>query len=96
MIRFEHVTKTYRLHRGEKTILRDCVADFPAGSRVGVLGMNGAGKSTLLRLIAWSESPNAGRILRRGWCRFPWASPALSIPCIRPVRTSGFWRGSMA
>ena len=40
-----------------------------AGERVGVLGPNGAGKSTLLRLLAGTEAPNAGEVMRGGRVR---------------------------
>jgi len=71
MIQFDRVNKVYKAKEERRVILDDCDAVFPAGSRVGVLGMNGAGKSTLLRLIAGSEAPTRGKIIRRGRVSFP-------------------------
>jgi len=71
MVRFEAVRKTYKLKQGQRVVLDRCEAVFPTGSKVGILGMNGAGKSTLLRLIAGSEHPNRGRIVRQGRVSFP-------------------------
>lgn len=70
MIEFMEVSKFYPVKRGRKTILERVSFQFPDHQNVGVLGRNGAGKSTLLRLIAGSELPDAGQILRRG--KFSW------------------------
>lgn len=64
MIRFENVTKRYKLGSGQKTILERASFTIPRGKSLGVLGVNGAGKSTLLRMISGNELPNSGRIIR--------------------------------
>ena len=66
MIRFENVTKRYRLKSGVKTILENASFEIPRGRSLGVLGVNGAGKSTLLRLVSGNELPDRGRISRDG------------------------------
>lgn len=70
MIEFIEVSKFYPVKRGRKIILDQASFKFPENKNIGVLGRNGAGKSTLLRLIAGSELPDTGRILRRG--KFSW------------------------
>ncbi len=70
MIEFVEVSKFYPVKRGRKTILEDVSFQFPERQNIGVLGRNGAGKSTLLRLIAGSELPDEGQILRKG--KFSW------------------------
>lgn len=64
MIALEHVSKAYPTKAGPKTILADVSLRLPRGRSVGLLGVNGAGKSTLLRLIAGTERPDRGRIVR--------------------------------
>jgi len=49
---------------GTKTVLRDISLGFFYGAKIGVLGLNGAGKSTLLRIMADSEEPSDGRVVR--------------------------------
>ena len=72
MIEFRNVTKTYELKGGKhNTILDNVSFKFPNKQNIGVLGVNGAGKSTLLRLIAGSEFPDSGRILRKGKYSWP-------------------------
>lgn len=56
---------------GQRNILEATTMAFPEGRRVGILGPNGAGKSTLLRLIAGSETPDAGVVRRFGRVSFP-------------------------
>lgn len=64
MIRFENVTKRYRLKNGVKSILEKASFEIPRGRSLGVLGVNGAGKSTFLRMISGNELPDKGRVLR--------------------------------
>lgn len=71
MIRFENVCKSYRLTHGRRVVFDNVNVTFPAGCRIGVLGINGAGKTTLLRLISGSEEPDRGRIVKRGRISFP-------------------------
>ena len=47
MIRFEHVTKTYRTNIG----LDDVSVDIEKGDFVFLVGPSGAGKSTFIKLI---------------------------------------------
>lgn len=71
MITLEHLTKTFRLHGVEKTVLRDATMAFPTGKSVALLGRNGAGKSTLLRMIAGTLAPTAGRVRQAGSVSWP-------------------------
>ena len=71
MIRFENVCKSYPLRKGRRVVLDNVSVTFPQGCRIGILGNNGAGKTTLLRLIAGSEEPDRGRIIKRGRVSFP-------------------------
>jgi capsular polysaccharide transport system ATP-binding protein len=82
MIRLQNVAKSYRLREGRKVVLRNITATFP-GTNVAILGANGAGKSTLLRLIAGTEPPDSGDILRQG--RISW-----------PLGFSGSFNGTMS
>lgn len=52
------LTKTY----GSLEIFTGVDLAIDRGSRVVVLGLNGAGKTTLLRLLAGTESPDAGAL----------------------------------
>ena len=70
MIRLENVVKSYRLREGRKVVLRNLTATFRK-TNVAILGANGAGKSTLLRLIAGTELPDSGTILREGRISWP-------------------------
>ncbi len=72
MIEFRNITKTYELSGGKRnTILDDVSFKFPDKMNIGVLGVNGAGKSTMLRLIAGSEYPDSGKIIRQGKYSWP-------------------------
>jgi capsular polysaccharide transport system ATP-binding protein len=64
MIRFEQVSKTYRIRKFQKQVLRDVSFSIDRGDSIGVCGANGAGKSTLMRLIAGVEGATDGRITR--------------------------------
>ena len=49
---------------GSRSVLREVTLGVSAGDRVGIVGRNGDGKSTLLRLIAGTETPDAGAVTR--------------------------------
>ncbi|WP_299872007.1 ABC transporter ATP-binding protein [uncultured Cocleimonas sp.] len=70
MIEFRNVNKAYDMANGQNIVLKNVNFKFPERKNIGVLGVNGAGKSTLLRLIAGSEYPDSGRIIRKG--RYSW------------------------
>ena len=84
MIRFEHVTKTYK---GSVTALRDVALDIPKGEFVFLVGPSGSGKSTFLRLLLHEEQPDTGRIWVAGKDinrLAPWKVPYLrrNIGCV--------------
>ena len=67
MLDIKSVGASYGQHRALTTInLR-----VKKGEIVVILGSNGAGKSTLLHMIAGSEPPTAGRVLRECRCSWP-------------------------
>ncbi|MCA0042073.1 ABC transporter ATP-binding protein [Celeribacter litoreus] len=72
MVRFDHVSKGYRTTQGqEKVILANCAFSFPSGKKTGLLGRNGAGKSTVLKIIAGTQTPDDGRVVRDGSVSWP-------------------------
>lgn len=70
MIRFQAVRKAYRVNGGRKIVLRNLDLTLPRAN-IGILGGNGAGKSTLLRLIAGTELPDSGKVIRQGRISWP-------------------------
>ncbi|WP_375428385.1 ABC transporter ATP-binding protein [uncultured Sphingomonas sp.] len=64
MIRFENVSKTYRLRKFERLVFSDLNFTIERGESIGICGANGAGKSTLMRMLAGVEHPTGGRITR--------------------------------
>jgi ATP-binding cassette subfamily F protein 3 len=58
MLQLSGVSKSY----GAQTILADVSFIVNRGERVGLIGPNGCGKTTLLRIIAGSESADAGSV----------------------------------
>jgi cell division transport system ATP-binding protein len=84
MIRFEHVTKTYK---GSVTALKDVSIDIPKGEFIFLVGPSGSGKSTFLRLLLREEQPEQGRVLVAGRDVnriAPWKIPYLrrNIGCV--------------
>jgi len=51
-----------KIHKPQKTVLKDIYLSFFYGAKIGVLGLNGAGKSTLLRIIAGEDQEYLGKI----------------------------------
>jgi capsular polysaccharide transport system ATP-binding protein len=64
MIRMDDVSKVYRIHTGDITILDRVNLELPFGRRLGILGRNGAGKSTMIRLLSGAERQSSGEINR--------------------------------
>jgi sulfate-transporting ATPase len=58
VIEFDGVRKAY----GDRLLMDGATFRVPAGAIVGIIGPNGAGKSTLFRMIAGTETPDAGTI----------------------------------
>ncbi|SDE59522.1 ABC transporter ATP-binding protein [Ruegeria marina] len=71
MIRFEHLTKSFRV-RGERKIVLDAIdMTLPSGKSVALLGRNGAGKSTLLQIVAGTMRADSGRVSSNGSISWP-------------------------
>ena len=71
MIRFERLTKSFRIRGARKVVIDDQTLRLPGGTAVAVLGRNGAGKSTLLQLVAGSLRPDRGAVIREGLVSWP-------------------------
>ncbi|KUF08952.1 ABC transporter ATP-binding protein [Pseudoponticoccus marisrubri] len=71
MIRFENLTKSYRVDGERKVVIDNLNAVLPTGTSLALLGRNGAGKSTLLQLIAGTILPDSGRIVSDGTISWP-------------------------
>ncbi|MGM9402886.1 ABC transporter ATP-binding protein [Aliiroseovarius sp. KMU-71] len=64
MIELVGVSKSYSLKGVHKLILDDVSYAFPSRRNIAIMGRNGAGKSTLMRMLAGTELPDRGRIIR--------------------------------
>lgn len=71
MISFQNVFKFYRTQKTLKIVLDHISFRLDKGVSYGIMGINGAGKSTLMRLIAGTEMPNSGRIVRESRVSWP-------------------------
>lgn len=82
MVELIDIYKAYTLKGIRKVIFENLNLRFEAGRNIAIMGPNGAGKSTLLRLVAGTEQPDAGRVVRR--VRVSW-----------PLGFAGGFNGSM-
>ena len=57
-IKIDRLSKAY----GEKQVLKDFCAEFPARQTTVLMGPSGCGKTTLLRILAGLERPDSGTI----------------------------------
>ncbi len=71
MIRFENLTKSFRVRGERRVVIDNLTATLPTGKSLALLGRNGAGKSTLLRLLAGTMRPDSGQIISDGRISWP-------------------------
>ena len=71
MIRFENLTKTFRVRGEQQVVIDNLTLTLPTGRSLALLGRNGAGKSTLLQMIAGTMRPDSGRIVSDGTISWP-------------------------
>ncbi len=76
LISLESISKSYP----ETPVLAEVSLGIGRRQRIGVIGRNGSGKSTLLRVIAGTEEPDAGRIVRSAGLRVASLSQDPSFP----------------
>ncbi len=62
MIRFEHVSKTFKNQSGSLIAVNDVSLQIEKGEVFGIIGYSGAGKSTMLRMINQLEKQDGGKI----------------------------------
>lgn len=70
MIDLIDLEKRYRVRDTHKVIMNKITMHLPR-KNIAIMGANGAGKSTLLRMIAGSEHPDSGEIVRHVRVSFP-------------------------
>jgi capsular polysaccharide transport system ATP-binding protein len=64
MIQLNKVFKFFKTERHTKIVLDHVSTVFDTSHSYGILGVNGAGKSTTLKIIAGTQLPNSGRVIR--------------------------------
>lgn len=62
MIRFEHVSKTFKSKKNTVQAVKDVSFSIEKGEIFGIIGFSGAGKSTLVRCINLLEVPTEGNV----------------------------------
>jgi ATP-binding cassette subfamily F protein uup len=60
ILSLENVSKNY----GIKPLFENVTIGLEDTDKIGIIGANGSGKTTLLRVIAGTETPDAGRVVR--------------------------------
>lgn len=76
ILNIEHISKVY----GEKVIFDDISYGIHEGDKIGIIGINGTGKTTLLRMIAGTEEPDEGQIIRQNGLKITFLSQHPSFP----------------
>lgn len=71
MIRFENLTKSFRVQGERRVVIDNLNATLPTGRSLALLGRNGAGKSTLLKILAGTMRPDSGQIITDGLISWP-------------------------
>lgn len=76
ILNIEHISKIY----GDKVIFDDISYGIHAGDKIGIIGINGTGKTTLLRMIAGTEEPDEGQIIRQNGLKISFLSQHPTFP----------------
>jgi capsular polysaccharide transport system ATP-binding protein len=71
VIRFENLTKSFRLRGDRQMVIDNLTLTLPTGKSLALLGRNGAGKSTLLQMIAGTMRPDSGHVVSDGTISWP-------------------------
>ncbi|QXT39848.1 ABC transporter ATP-binding protein [Gymnodinialimonas ceratoperidinii] len=71
MIRFENLTKSFRVAGQRRVVIDNLNLTLPTGRSLALLGRNGAGKSTLMQIIAGNMKPDHGRVVSDGTISWP-------------------------
>lgn len=60
LLQAQHVARYF----GADVLFENCYLEIQENARIALVGRNGAGKSTLLKMIAGTEQPDAGKIVK--------------------------------
>jgi capsular polysaccharide transport system ATP-binding protein len=71
MIRFENLSKSFKVNGAWRPVIRNLNLTIPSGQSLALLGRNGAGKSTLMQIIAGNMRPDDGRVVSKGSVSWP-------------------------
>lgn len=74
MIRFVNAGKAFRARRNKEQLvwpIRNFNATIKQGESTAILALEGSGKTTLIGLVAGSENPTEGEIVRTGHISWP-------------------------
>jgi len=71
VIRFENLSKSFRMGDRRKVIIDHLDLTLPTGKALALMGRNGAGKTTLLQMVAGTIRPDSGRIVSDGTISWP-------------------------
>src|SRR5437667_12532353 len=65
---------------GARPLFEDISLSISDGDRLGLIGPNGSGKSTLLRILAGSETPDAGSTAVRKMAKLGYVPQDVQFP----------------
>lgn len=74
MIRFDNAGKAFRARRNREQLvwpIRNFSATIRQGESTAILALEGSGKTTLIGLVAGTENPTEGEIIRTGHISWP-------------------------
>ncbi len=84
IMNIEHLAKVY----GDKVIFDDVSCGIQEGDKIGIIGVNGTGKTTFLNIIAGTEEPDGGQVIRQNGVRMAYLS---QHPRFEPEETVLSW-----